>query len=72
MMSRFGPRTEKDLHRIFHLFQEEAWMYSEADNVRIVSADVQEGEGYVRFRATEEGRELLDCMYRDWKRIFMD
>ena len=47
-------------------------MYSEADNVRIVSPEVQEGEGFVRFRATEEGRELLDCMYRDWKRIFMD
>jgi hypothetical protein len=68
----FLPASEKDLHRIFHLFQEEAWMYSEADNVRIVSPEVQEGEGFVRFRATEEGRELLDCMYRDWKRIFMD
>jgi hypothetical protein len=47
-------------------------MYSEADNVRIVQTDAEEGEGFVRYRATEEGRELLDCMFRGWKRIFMD
>jgi ferredoxin len=68
----FLPTSEKDLHRPFHLFQEEAWMYSETDNVRIVEPDADEGEGFIRYRATEAGRELLDCMYQGWKRVFMD
>jgi hypothetical protein len=61
-----------DLHRVFAALQEEAWMYSEEDNVRIVSTESEVGEGFVRYSATEEGRDLLDCMYRDWHRIFMD
>jgi hypothetical protein len=68
----FLPASEKALHRVFQLFQEQSWMYSEEDNVQIVQTEVEEGEGFVRYRATEEGRELLDCMYRGWKRIFMD
>jgi hypothetical protein len=47
-------------------------MYSETDNVRIVELDAEEGEGFIRYRATEAGRELLDCMYQGWKRVFMD
>jgi hypothetical protein len=68
----FLPASEVALHKIFHLFQEEAWMYSEQDNIRIVRPDEETGEGYVRFQATDEGRELLDCMFRGYQRIFMD
>ena len=68
----FLPASEKSLHRVFQLFQEQSWMYSEEDNVQIVQTVAEEGEGFVRYRATEEGRELLDCMYKGWKRIFMD
>ena len=42
------------------------------DNIRIVQADAEAGEGFIRYRATEEGRDLLDCMFRGYKRIFMD
>ncbi|HRA87924.1 MAG TPA: 4Fe-4S binding protein [Planctomycetaceae bacterium] len=66
------PDKEEALHKIFHLLQEAAWMYSEEDNVRIVQEDVVSGEGFVRYRATNEGRDLLDCMFRDYQRIFMD
>jgi len=68
----FLPAAEESLHKIFHLLQEDAWMYSDDDNVRIVKADAETGEGFVRYRATEEGRDLLDCMFRDYQRIFMD
>ena len=68
----FLPTAEASLHKVFHILQEDAWMYSEDDNVRIVRSDADTGEGFVRYRATEEGRDLLDCMFRDYQRIFMD
>lgn len=68
----FLPTCDEALHKVFHLLQEEAWMYSEEDNIRIVKAEAENGEGFVRYQATEEARDLLDCMYRDYKRIFMD
>ena len=61
-----------DLQKVFAALQEEAWMYSEADNIRIVAEQSEAGEGFIRYSATEEGRDLLDCMYRNWHRIFMD
>lgn len=68
----FLPAAEEALHKIFHVLQENAWMYSEEDNIRIVQEHVETGDGFVRFRATEEGRALLDCMFQDYQRIFMD
>lgn len=68
----FVPASEEALHKVFHRLQEEAWMYSEEDNIRIVKADMEPGDGFVRYQATEEARDLLDCIYRDYKRIFMD
>lgn len=68
----FLPTEEKALHEVFRLFQELSWMYSEQDNVRIVSEDAEAGEGFVRYSATEEGRELLDVIFSRYGRIFMD
>ncbi|MCA9064948.1 MAG: 4Fe-4S binding protein [Planctomycetaceae bacterium] len=68
----FLPKAEEKLHEIFRLFQQEAWMYSDEDNVCIVESDPSEGEGYVRYRATEPGRDLLDVIFRSYDRIFMD
>ena len=61
-----------DLQQVFAALQEEAWMYSEEDNIRIVAEQSEAGDGFIRYSATEEGRDLLDCMYRNWHRIFMD
>ena len=68
----FLPSEEKELHRIFQLLQEAAWMYSEEDNVRIVQEETEAGDGYVRYTSTEEGRDLLDVIFQDYRRIFMD
>jgi hypothetical protein len=66
------PADEPALHQIFALLQEEAWMYSEEDNIRIVHPESETGEGFVRYRGTEEGRDLLDVVFQGYQRIFMD
>ncbi|MCA9059441.1 MAG: hypothetical protein KDA85_13125, partial [Planctomycetaceae bacterium] len=68
----FLPVQEESLHAVFQKFQQEAWMYSADDNIGIVEADTDQGEGYVRYRATEAGRDLLDVIFRNYERIFMD
>ena len=68
----FLPESEPKLHQYLERLQEPAWMYSEADNIRIVSPEVMPGEGYLRYSATEEGRDLLDVIFRNYGRIFMD
>lgn len=68
----FLPADEKDLHKVFQLLQEVAWMYSEEDNIQIVSSETEAGEGFVCYRATEAGRDLLDVIFKNYSRIFMD
>ncbi|MCA9050125.1 MAG: 4Fe-4S binding protein [Planctomycetaceae bacterium] len=68
----FLPAAEESLHAVFRILQEEAWMYSEQDNVRIVKESSETGDGFVRYRATEAGRDLLDVIFRHYHRIFMD
>lgn len=68
----FLPADEPALHRIFHILQEQSWMYSEEDDIRIVQETTATGEGFVRFSATEEGRDLLDVIFKGYSRIFMD
>jgi ferredoxin len=63
---------DESLQRVFGFLQENAWMYSEEENVAIVAANEEHGEGFIRYRATEAGRDLLDCVFRDYRRIFMD
>ncbi len=68
----FIPAAEETMHGFFHILQEEAWMYSEDDDVRFVLEETSGTEGYVRYSATEPGRDLLDVIFQDYKRIFMD
>jgi len=68
----FIPTEEESLHKIFHILQEESWMYSEEDNVQFVLEEVKTGEGFVHYSATEPGRDLLDVIFQDYQRIFMD
>lgn len=68
----FIPADDTVLQGYFSFFQQLAWMYSEEDNVRIVAEETEAGEGFVRFQATEEGRDLLDVVFDGYQRIFMD
>ncbi|MEZ6043344.1 MAG: 4Fe-4S binding protein [Planctomycetaceae bacterium] len=66
------PAEEAALHAVFGFLQQPSWMYSEEDNIRIVEEETVKGEGFVRYRATEEGRALLDVIFQSYARIFMD
>lgn len=68
----FVPADAEDLHTYFGILQQECWMYSEEDNIRLVSEETEAGEGFVRYRATEPARDLLDVVFNGYERIFMD
>ena len=67
----FLPDDDETLNGFVAAFLEESWMYSEEDKVSILH-EGEPGDKVIRYRATEEGRELLDCMFADYHRIFMD
>ena len=67
----FLPDDDEQLNGYMKYLQETAWMYSEDANVAIVH-DGEPDERHIRYGATEEGRDLLDVIYRDYRRIFMD
>ena len=68
----FIPQDEEAMHAYFALLQEESWMYSEEDNIRLVEQQTEPGEGFICYRATEPARDLFDVIFRDYQRIFMD
>lgn len=66
------PTKRQDLIEILNWLAQPHWLYSaDGETVAIVRRTLEDEEK-VLFDATEEGRALLDCMYPDWKRIFMD
>ena len=67
----FLPNEEEALTQVLTFLQQPAWMYSDEDKCRIVD-DGESGEGYVRYTTTNEGRALLDVIFQDYNRIFMD
>ena len=68
----FIPEGDETLNRYFSILQEESWMYSEEDNIRLVKEDAEAGEGFIRYQATEPARDLLDVVFDGYERIFMD
>lgn len=68
----FLPAGRRDLIEIVDWFTRPDWLYSE-DGETVAIADVYvRDEEKVCFNATPSGRELLDCIFADWQRIFMD
>ena len=68
----FVPTDADELHAVFNVLQQESWMYSEEDNIRLVESETESGNGFVRYRATQPARDLLDVIFEDYERIFMD
>lgn len=65
------PAAETELIDMLKHFQQQVWMFSETDNCRIVDEPVADTD-FVVYTATEEGRALLDVIFGDYHRIFMD
>ncbi len=68
----FIPAGEDALHAVFGILQEESWMYSEEDNIRLVDENAEKTDTFTRYRATEAARDLLDVIFDGYERIFMD
>lgn len=68
----FIPAGEDALHAVFAILQEESWMYSEEDNIRLVGETPEKTDTFTRYRATEAARDLLDVIFDGYERIFMD
>ncbi|APZ92772.1 4Fe-4S dicluster domain-containing protein [Fuerstiella marisgermanici] len=68
----FIPAGEGALHAVFAILQEESWMYSEEDNIRLVGETPEKTDTFTRYRATEAARDLLDVIFDGYERIFMD
>lgn len=68
----FLPTDRPDLQAILAWFQQPAWLYSEDGGACRIVGEEERGGDWVMYAATPEGRELLDCIYPGWNRIFMD
>ena len=53
-------------------FTKPSWLFSEDGETVAIAELVANEDGYAKFVATPDGRALLDCVYSEWKRIFMD
>ncbi|MBW3539844.1 MAG: 4Fe-4S binding protein [Planctomycetes bacterium] len=67
----FLPSSEPALIEIVGRFEQPVWYYDEGQKVQLVRETSRTGD-YVRYGATPEGRDVLDVVFQDWDRIFLD
>lgn len=66
------PSSRQDLVDVVTWFTKPDWLISE-DGATIAIAEVESTESdRTKFVTTPESRELLDCIFSGWSRIFMD
>jgi len=66
------PAGRQDLLDIMEWFVKPTWLFT-AEGETVALADrYEETEERIKFVATEDGHDLLDCIYPGWNRIFMD
>ena len=66
------PTARKDLNEIVTWFTKPSWLFTEEGDTVAIAELVRTEDGIATFVATDNGRELLDCIFPGWKRIFMD
>ena len=68
----FLPADDEVLNGHMKYLMEAEWLFSEdGDKIAIVQR-AEDGEGFSHYKATDDGRDLLDCIFDDYQRIFMD
>jgi len=68
----FLPTAREDLLAILEWFTRSDWLYSEDGETVAIVNEVSRDDEKVQYNATVEGQALLDCIFDDWQRIFMD
>jgi len=68
----FLPTGRQDLIDILEWFTRPDWLYSEEGETVPIARLAARDDDKVKYVATPEGRDLLDCIYPEWKRIWMD
>lgn len=66
------PKARQDLIDILMWFTKDSWLYSEdGSTIAIATITVDDAEKLC-FQCTPPARDLLDCMFEGWSRIWMD
>jgi ferredoxin len=66
------PVHRQDLQDIVAWFSRPNWLYSENGATVAIADERYRDDHEVCFAATPQGRELFDCIFPGWKRIWMD
>lgn len=66
------PTTRADLIEIVEWFKRPDWLFSEDGETVAIADEYERDDDKVRFVATPSGRALLDCIFPEWQRIWMD
>lgn len=67
----FLPADATDLQQIMQWFEREEWYYDDNVRCRIVE-QVARDDNYIRYCATSQGRDVLDVVFEDYQRVFLD
>ena len=68
----FLPAGRADLTEVLDWLTQPHWLFTEeGDTVAIAEVDRRDDQK-ICYSGTPEGRDLLDCIYPEWNRIFMD
>lgn len=67
----FLPHDLADVQQMFQHFEQPLWYYDESVRVPLIY-EAERTPDYIRYRATDEGRAVLDVMFDEYGRIFLD
>jgi len=68
----FLPIGRDDLISILDWFTKAEWLFSEDGETIAIAEVTMRDDEKVCYSTSANGHELLDCIFDDWQRIFMD
>ena len=68
----FLPTEVQELNDIMEFYTRDSWLIAADGETCQIVQEVEGGEKYRRYRATEDGRALLDVIFSQYRRIYMD
>lgn len=66
------PTARQDIVDIVSWLAKPHWLFTEEGDTVAIAERVECENGIAKFVATDDGRELLDCIFTGWSQIFMD